>query len=93
MKNYESMLILEPNLPESEVGDFIKGVEGDLVSSGGQVTLQQVEGKRTLAYKIKGQREGIYALIGFSAPADGVKKLEKKFRMAPQVLRYLLVKN
>ena len=93
MNNYEAMVILEPNIPESEVEPIIKTLEGELVTSGGTIAAREIQGKRALAYKIKGHREGIYALLTFQVPSEGVKKLEKKFKLTPQVLRYLLIKN
>ena len=93
MNKYEAMVILEPTVPEPEVEKLVKNFEGELVASGGTIVTREVQGKRILAYKIKGQREGIYALLTFQAPSEGVKKIEKKFKLTPQVLRYLLVKN
>lgn len=93
MKNYEAMMILEPTVPDAEVENIVKGFEGELVSSGSTVVSREIQGKRSLAYKIKGHREGIYTLMNFQGPPEGVRKLEKKFKLTPQVLRYLLLKS
>ena len=93
LNSYEAMVILEPNVPDPEVEGLIKSLEGELVTSGGTIAVREIQGKRPLAYKIKGHREGIYALLNFQVPSEGVKKLEKKFKLTPQVLRYLLIKN
>lgn len=93
MNSYEAMMILEPSIPDPEVEGLLKTLEGELVTNGGTIAVREIQGKRSLAYKIKGHREGIYALLTFQVPSEGVKKLEKKFKLTPQVLRYLLIKN
>ncbi|MBI1871068.1 MAG: 30S ribosomal protein S6 [Chlamydiae bacterium] len=93
MKHYEAMVILDPTVVDAEAEKLVKGFESELVGSGGSIVSRDLQGKRALAYKVKGFREGIYALLLFQAPSDGILKIEKKFKITPQVLRYLLIKN
>ena len=49
-------------------------------------------GIRSLAYRIKGQKQGIYYYIRFLATQGLVDELEKRLKITEPVLRYLTVK-
>jgi len=93
LKKYEAMIIIEPSLADTDVEKLVQTLEGELVSNGGTIAAREIQGKRVLSYKIKGCQEGYYALLNFQVPSEGVKKLEKKFKLTPQVIRYLLIKT
>lgn len=92
MNNYETMIILEPTVSDAEAQKIVDGFKEELVSNGGTVSSCEVQ-KKILAHKVKGHQEGYMTLMNFSVPSQGVVKLEKKFKLTPQVLRYLLIKE
>lgn len=92
MNSYETMVILEPALPDSEVEKMLKGIETEITTGGGTVANREIYGKRQLAYKIKGNREGIYAVMNFNLPSSGMKAIEKKLKMTSEVIRHLVIK-
>ncbi|MBI1882637.1 MAG: 30S ribosomal protein S6 [Chlamydiae bacterium] len=93
MKNYETMMILDPALQDAEAEKWVKGFETELASAGGSVQTREIQGKKMLSYKVKGFREGTYVLLVFQSSSEGVRKMESKLRTSAQVLRYLLIKN
>jgi small subunit ribosomal protein S6 len=67
------------------VTDFIK-------EQGGQVTQQELWGRRELAYEIKRNRNGFYVTLWFDAPGTIVKALEEHLRFDTEVIRSLITK-
>ena len=91
MRNYEGVIILNPDL----AGDAAKGavamVQELVTKNGGRVDGLQEWGKRRLAYKIDKKQEGNYLVVNFQMDSLQAKKLEQSFRLNDQIMRYLLV--
>ena len=63
---------------------------GEQVKSlGAEVTKVENWGKRRLAYDIRKQREGTYAVFEVSAEPSMVKEFERQLRLNENVLRFL----
>lgn len=87
MRHYEIMVILEPNLEESQVSPtldkFLKGVK----DAGGAVDKIDVWGRRRLAYEIEKNSEGIYAVVDLQSEPAPVAEMERQLRLNESVLR------
>ena len=59
---------------------------------GATVTSADRWGKRRLAYEIDDFREGVYAVVKLQAEPGATAELERNLRLAPEVMRYLVVK-
>ena len=57
-------------------------------SLGGEVTKAESWGKRRLAYEIRKQREGTYAVIEGKAEPTMMKEYERQLTLNEQVLRH-----
>ncbi len=91
MQTYELMVVLQPNVEETngkKLGDIVKALISDAT-----VDVRDVAslGKKTLAYPIKKQTEGVYVLGTIEAQSLVVGNIEKRAKLHPDVLRYLLV--
>ena len=49
-------------------------------------------GTRRLAYRVQKQTEGLYILMQFTAAATTVKELERRLRVADQVIKFITVR-
>jgi len=56
---------------------------------GAEITKTENWGKRRLAYEIKKQREGTYAVLEVSAEPAMVKEFERQLRLNENVLRFM----
>ena len=74
----------QPSLAEllTQLGEQVKGLGAD-------VTKMENWGKRRLAYDIRKQREGTYAVFETSAEPAMVKEFERQLRLNENVLRFL----
>lgn len=85
---YETLLIFDPRLTEEEVTALLTKLQETLTALGGQVVKAESWGKRRLAYDIRKQREGTYAVLESRAEPPIVKEFERQLKLNEQVLRY-----
>jgi len=92
MRKYETMVILNPALDDealSRLGEKLKGI----ISEKGEVVSVEEWGRREMAYEIDGHREGFYLVIQFTAPPEAPGKLYQEFRMNPDIIRGIVVRE
>lgn len=87
MRHYEVMVILDPSLEERSVGQSLDGYLNVIRESGGSVEKLDVWGRRRLAYEIRKNAEGIYAVLDLQAAPDAVAELDRQLRLNESVLR------
>jgi small subunit ribosomal protein S6 len=87
MRNYELMVILDPNLDERTITPsleaFLRVVRGD----GGTVEKVDVWGKRRMSYEILKHSEGIYAVLDVTCEPSTVAELDRQLSLNESVLR------
>ena len=88
MYPYETLIILDPRLNEEEVAALLTKVQETLKTLGGEVGKAESWGKRRLAYDMRKQREGTYAVLESKAEPATVKEFERQLKLNEQVLRY-----
>jgi small subunit ribosomal protein S6 len=91
MRQYELMVIFAPTVEVTE--KTASSMVEKIVGEEGKVTDATFLGKKSLAYQIKKQTEGIYVLATVSGKGVRVNELEKKVQLGNGVLRYLLTKK
>ena len=87
MRNYELMVILDPDLEERTVAPSLDTFLNVIRTSGGNVEKVEVWGKRRLSFEIKKHTEGIYAVLDVNAEPDAVKELDRQLGLQESVLR------
>ena len=87
MRAYEVMVILEPSLEERTVEPSLDKYLNVIRKDGGTVDKVNVWGRRRLAYEIKKNAEGIYAVINLNAEPDTVKEFARQLGLNESVLR------
>lgn len=92
MRKYEVMYIIRPELEQEAVQAVVDKFQG-IIQNGGEITKQDVMGKRRLAYEINKIRDGIYVLVNFTATPEVVAELERILKISDEVIRYLITKD
>ncbi len=92
MKDYELTILIHPDLEKNpeELVDKIKKLVAD---SDGEVKKEDNEGKRKLAYRLKGQEYALYYFFELGLPAEAPLKVSNVLNITNGVMRYLLVKK
>jgi len=86
---YEILIIFDPRPTDEDVAALLTKLQENLKSLGGEVGKGESWGKRRLAYDIRKQREGTYAIIECAAVPSVIKEFERQLGLNEQVLRFL----
>lgn len=92
MPIYESIFIINPNLPDDDTGAVIKKMQDVVAKQGGEMIKFEDWGKRKLAYEVKKQKRGHYVFFQFNGAAATVSELERTFKMTDAVIKFLTVR-
>lgn len=90
MRNYELMVLLQPDLDETAVNDVTSKITGWITDNGGTVDKTVDWGNRRMAYQIKKLRESHYLIFHVSLAPSATKELERNMRFLEPVLRHML---
>lgn len=93
MRSYELMVIVSGSLEESAAHSWINTLTKQISAVGGSIHgTPDWWGKRRLAYPIKKQSEGFYAIFNVVAPGGALDEVERTLRIADDVLRHKLLR-
>ena len=92
MREYEALYIVKPSYDEEQYAQFVEKYNALIQNNGGEIIKVEPWGKRRLAYEIDKLREGYYVLVRFNAEADLPAELERNFKIADEIMRYLIVR-
>lgn len=91
MRNYELMIILDPDLEERTIAPSLDRFLTVVTNSGGTVKTE-IWGRRRMAYEIDKKPEGIYAIIDIQAEPAAVQELDRQLNLNESVLRTKLMR-
>ena len=92
MRAYEVMVILDPSLEERTVGPSLDKYLNVVRKDGGTVESVDIWGRRRMAYEIKKNQEGIYAVVTLNAEPDTVKELDRQLTLNESILRTKVIR-
>jgi small subunit ribosomal protein S6 len=93
MRRYESVWVVNGDLPDEEAKATVDKFTNIITGQGGTLISVEEWGRRKLAYKIGGTLRGYYVLADFAGLPDTVKELERNYRIDDRVIRYLTMKK
>ncbi len=91
MKDYEAMVIIDPDLEDEKIEAAVTKIEELIKKNGGTIEKVDRWGKRKLAYAIKKRAMGFYALLYFQGKEDSVKEIDRVLRINDEVMRHMIV--
>ena len=90
MKKYELTVMIHPDL-EMNLEPTTDKVKALIEENGGNITKESNEGRKHMAYAIKGEEYAIYYYYEVELPPAAPAKLSSVFNITDEVIRYLLV--
>jgi small subunit ribosomal protein S6 len=87
MRAYEVMVILDPSLDERTIEPSLDKYLNVIRKDGGSIESVDVWGRRRMAYEIKKNAEGIYAVIQLTATPATVKEFDRQLTLNESILR------
>jgi small subunit ribosomal protein S6 len=92
MALYEHVLIARPDISPQQVDALIEDITRTVGEQGGKIAKNEYWGLRNLAYRVRKNRKGHYAMLNIDAPSEAIAELERRLRINEDVLRYLTIK-
>lgn len=92
MRQYEMMIILDPEVEERTVQPSLEKYLNVITKDKGTVDKVDVWGRRRLAYPIKKKNDGIYVVIDFTSESATAKELERQLGLNETILRTKLIR-
>ena len=92
MRQYELMVILDPELDDRTVQPSLERFLKVVTTDGGSVDNVDIWGRRRLAYEIKKHAEGVYAVVNFTCEPATAKELDRQLGLNESVMRTKLLR-
>ena len=93
MTKYEIMFIVKADISEDEVKNTVTSFEKVLTSMGAKILESKDLGQKKLAYEIKKQVRGDYALLNVECNSAAVKEFDRKALIDERIIRHLIIKE
>ena len=93
MRDYELMVVLDPNLDETAIESMNTRIQSLVTQRGGTVENVDNWGRKRLAYPIGRFRDGFYILSRLQLPPTAAVEIERALKLTESVIRHLLVRS
>ncbi len=93
MKQYELLVVFKPNADSEEVDKLIEKVSADAEAQGGKTDSVDKIGRKKLAYEIQNFRDGFFANMIISLPAEKVAEFKRQLRLNDSILRTMFLEK
>ena len=91
MRRYETIAIIDPDLPDEERAGVLERTTDLIPKEGGFLVMLDEWGTRKLAYEIKKKVRGYYVRIDYCGMGSLVDEIERFFRIDDKVLKFMTV--
>ena len=92
MRNYQSVLILKPDLDEAQVDQSVEKITAIINKFDGSVLHLDKWGKKRLSYRVKKNKFGYYLNIYHTCEPVKVPDLEKEYQLWELIIKYLVIR-
>lgn len=95
MKNYENIYILRGILTEEQAKNEIEEIKQyykNVKVYKNNDNIDGYQGKKNLAYEIKGEKQGYYFITYFEGTENKVKKIENQLKLNDNVLKFITIR-
>ncbi|MBF0480827.1 MAG: 30S ribosomal protein S6 [Desulfovibrionaceae bacterium] len=91
MRKYETLVLLNPEMPAEASQTLIGGFTGIVERENGQILAVDDWGMKDLAYPVRKHLRGHYVRLEYSAAGNTVAELERIIRISDGVYKFITV--
>ena len=91
MKNYELLTVFKPSLDSEELDKAVEKLTEEIKSYTGSVESVDKMGRKKLAYDVQGYRDGFFANLIVSLPAESIVEFKRNLKLNDNVLRFMFM--
>ena len=93
MRKYELMLIINPELQETDRAALIDDIKDELKTANVKISSEDIWWTKDLAYKINGSKTGFYILLQIESEGDKFFEVTKNFNIKKDLWRHMFIKQ
>jgi small subunit ribosomal protein S6 len=93
MRQYELIIIVQPDLDEETTHGVIDRVKALITDNGGEILKADIWGSRQLAYEIQKFRDGFYVYMEVEFAPEFGSELTKTLRYIEPIIRHSLIQK
>ncbi len=90
-QTYESAVLINAALDDEQIDQILSKIKDNITNNGGEVLEIDNWGRKRLAYTVKKNKIGYYAIFRFIAQPSIVAKLERLYTLDENILRFLTI--
>ncbi|MGA8141435.1 MAG: 30S ribosomal protein S6 [Desulfobaccales bacterium] len=87
MRRYESVWVVNGDLPDEEIKGTIDKFSKIISTQGGTLVRLEEWGRKKLSYRIQGVTRGYYVVVDYAGTPATVKELERNYRIDDRLIR------
>jgi len=91
LKRYETLFIVQIDIPTDEINSIIDRYKAIVTALKGTIIKAEKWGKRKLAYEIRKQSNGFYVLLDFAGKSAIIDELERNLKIDDKVLKFMTI--
>jgi small subunit ribosomal protein S6 len=91
MRKYETLVLLNPEMPAESSQALIGGFTGVVERENGQILVVDDWGMKDLAYPVRKHMRGHYVRLEYAAQGNTVAELERNIRISDAVYKFITV--
>lgn len=91
MKTYELMLIINPQISDTEVVGVVETIKKLLVDNKAEIVADDKLGRKKFAHNVKKNRDGFYIYLKVNAAPESIKDLKRSLGLQAHVLRSMFI--
>ena len=91
MKKYELLTVFKPSLDSEELDKVVEKLTEEIKSYEGSVESVDKMGRKKLAYDVQGYRDGYFANLIISIPAEAIVEFKRNLKLNDNVLRFMFM--
>ena len=91
MKNYELLTVFKPSLDAEELDKVVEKITEEITATKGSVQSIDKMGRKKLAYDVQGYRDGYFANLIISLPAESIVEFKRNLKLNDNVLRFMFM--
>ncbi|MCT1685292.1 30S ribosomal protein S6 [Pseudoglutamicibacter cumminsii] len=92
MRNYELMVLVDPEVDERTVEPTLNKFLEVVTNDGGTVENIDIWGRRRMAYEINKKAEAIYAVVNFTAEPQTASELDRVLGLNESIMRTKIIR-
>lgn len=92
MPLYEHVFLVRQDVSAQQVEALTKEFSDIITEADGKIAKSEYWGLKSLAFKIKKNRKAHYTLLNIEASPDAVAEMERRMRLATDVIRHMTLR-